>query len=129
MKTKPVTGVLAATLAMALAGSASAATLGAGHITVGSPTTSLLALDNGIDGFVLDGAVPGSTISTSTVDNGGLGHDLDLYFYDSSGRYVASCATDAADESCTVPDGASSVEVDAFFGRDLDVTVDQVAPA
>ena len=65
----------------------------------------------------------GTLITASAVDNSGLGYDLDLYFFTSAGAFVGQCSTAASDESCRVPAGAQVIEVAAFSGVDLDVTV------
>lgn len=99
-----------------------------GHIIGGAPTTSALtvaeaaAVEN-VDSFFFAAPAAGTSITTSTTDNSGLGYDLDFYFWDANGGYIGSCATSAADEVCEVPAGAATGEVAAYLGVDLDVVV------
>jgi hypothetical protein len=112
-----------ATLAMlALPAAAADTELGSGHILVGSPTTAVIGIPDVTSLFFATPAA-GTIITTSTVDNSGAGYDLDFYFWDAAGGYLSACATEAVDEICEVPAGAAEVEVSAFVGLDLDVTL------
>ncbi|HWH44342.1 MAG TPA: hypothetical protein VNT32_06395 [Thermoleophilaceae bacterium] len=121
-------GAFGVALALALPGTALAGTVGSGHIAVGSPHTSLISVGevgiDGVDSFFLSAPAAGTTITTQTVDHSELGYDLDFYFFAADGSYVDSdCQTAQIDETCVVPAGAADVEVAAYFGADLDVTV------
>lgn len=102
--------------------------IGSGHIALGAPTTSAITTSEAnapviLDSFFVAAPAAGTVVSTQTVDKSGLPYDLDLYFWDADGNYLSDCATDAVDESCAVPAGAALVEVAAYVGVDLDVTV------
>lgn len=115
-------------LTVPLAGADTGDTVATGHIEAGGPHTSATTVADatgteGVDAFFFDPPTAGTTVVTATVDNAGLGYDLDLYFFDGDGEYVGGCATIGGDETCTVPEGAVTGEVAAFAGVDLDVTV------
>lgn len=110
---------------------AQAEVVATGHIEAGGPHTALVTVaeatgEEGIDAFYFDAPAAGTSITTQTTDNSGLGYDLDIYWFAEDGSFVESCATEAADETCTVPPGAATGEVAAFLGADLDVTVIEV---
>jgi hypothetical protein len=104
-------------------------TIASGHITAGAPHTQVLTaaeagVGDGVDSFFFAAPLAGTLLTTSTVDNGGFGYDLDFYFFDAAGNYVDSdCQTEAPDEFCVVPAGAADGEVAAWLGADLDVNV------
>lgn len=112
-------------LLLALPGLAAAPgdVIGEGHITAGTPVTSLITDDiTGLQNFFVD--LNGeAAIETSTVDNGGLGYDIDVYFYNAAGDYLSGCVGGSGDPVCAVPANAASAEIAALYGVDLDVTV------
>lgn len=117
-----------ALLTLAAAPAHAADPIATGHITVGVPTSTLLSVAEAttvenVDSFFFTAPAAGTLLTTTTIDNSGLGYDLDFYFFDASGAYVDGCSTEAADEVCVVPPGAVTGEVGAYSGVDLDVTV------
>ncbi|MHA3703398.1 M36 family metallopeptidase [Jatrophihabitans sp. YIM 134969] len=83
----------------------------------------------GLDGWVT--TLPagfGDGRHTVTVSGTGgaeatLGHDVDLYFLDSSCALVGSSATAATDESTSIPPGAVYVLTQLYLGADVEITV------
>ncbi len=102
-----------------------------GNILVGHPATELGGTSEvgltpeGTDGFSFELKANDLSLSTATTDNGGLGYDVDVYFYDGTGAWIENydCATTSVDESCDIPAGATTAWVDGWVGHDLDVTV------
>lgn len=114
---------LALALALGFAPSAAATSVGSGHIVAGSPTTMATALE-GVTSFYLAAPLPGTLVSSETIDHGGLGYDIDFYFWSAAGDYLGGCFTAGSEElDCVVPTGAAQIEVSAYFGVELDVTV------
>lgn len=107
---------------LSLPGALAESEIGRGHITAGAPTTAFVPVE-GVASLYFAAPAVGTVITTRTVDHGGLGYDLDMYFFTASGTYLSSCATAAAAAVCTVPGGAAEVEVSAFYGFDLDVAL------
>lgn len=130
-----VAALLGTLLAAALLAAPAASALddevvASGHIAAGAPHTLFLSLAEsdveGVDGFSFDAApVAGGRIATETTDHTGLGHDVDVYFYQADGTYIDhdGCATASFDEECDVPSTAATGYVVAFFGADLTVDV------
>lgn len=114
--------VLASFAMLALPTAVAETELGSGHIVAGSPTTIAFGLAD-VTSLFFAAPEAGTNLTTRTVDNAGIGYDLDLYFYDAAGNYLGGCSTSAADEVCTVPAAAAEVEVAAFYGADLHVTL------
>ena len=86
----------------------------------------------GVDGWVSklpagfsDGLHSVSVKGTSDAD-ATLGHDLDLYFLDSSCQPTGSVATAAADESAVIPPGSVYLVTHLYTGADVQVAVTAV---
>lgn len=103
--------------------------IASGTIKVGSPTISAITVAEaadveGVDSFFFPAPAAGTVITSVTVDNGGLGYDIDFFFFDAEGNYVASeCQNAGTDEICAVPEGAVTAEAAAWIGADLEVYV------
>ncbi len=89
-------------------------------------------VSQGADGWVSkfpagfsDGLHSVSVKGTSDAD-ATLGHDLDLYFLDSSCQLTGSVATAAADESAVIPPGSVYLLTHLYTGADVDVAVTAV---
>jgi hypothetical protein len=72
-----------------------------------------------------DGLDSVSVKGTSEAD-GSVGHDLDLYFLDSSCRLTGSAATAATDESAVIPPGSVYVVSQLWLGANVAVEVTAV---
>lgn len=96
--------------------------IASGDILAGSPTTQAIGVEP-VTTFFFDAPAAGTLISTVTTDRSGLGYDIDFYFYDADGGYLSGCTSVGAEESCAVPAGAAQVEVSAWYGVDLHVSV------
>ena len=86
----------------------------------------------GVDGWVTklpagfsDGLHSVSVRGTSAADSS-VGHDLDLYFLDSSCGLTGSVATSAADESAVIPPGSVYVLTHLWTGADVAIEVTAV---
>ena len=112
------------TAALLLVPAAQAGTeIASGDILVGSPTTEAIGLD-GVTSFFFAAPAAGTVLSTVTTDHSGLGYDIDLYFYGPGDVYISGCVTIGTEETgCVVPAGAVTVEVSAWIGADLHVSV------
>lgn len=121
--------------------------LGRGHITLGGPWITIRSLtvlldEDSIDGFFLELEPEhwGETLAAEVVRNGsGFPYSLSMNFHGSQegtfGRnWLGGCVGYVIDDqgeldlaadidACTVPDGAVTVEMTAFWGADLDVAV------
>jgi extracellular elastinolytic metalloproteinase len=81
----------------------------------------------GVDGWV--SALPtgfGDGTHTVTVTGGEstpAGHDIDLYFLDSTCQVIGSAASSAADESGVIPGGAAYVLTQLYTGADVPFTL------
>ncbi len=123
---KTIAVLIIAALLFAVPNVTASQEVGSGHIIAGSPHT-LVYEDRhaGVSSFILslDGFA-NATLSTTTVDNGGLDYEINLYIYDASDDLIAFCPSEGGDvTTCPVPVAATSVEVAASYGVDLDVTV------
>ncbi|MGB0652738.1 MAG: hypothetical protein ACPGQL_06010 [Thermoplasmatota archaeon] len=111
------------------AGTGDAVALGSGNILVGTPVGPIFGtLVDGVDGYFIDIAGLGldwQPIRTSTVDNGGLGYAIGLYFFADDGSYLGGCARASGDIKgrCHVQPGSATVEVTTYYGHDLNVDV------
>lgn len=89
--------------------------------TCGAPVTQ------GLDGFVieLDDSISAVTseVQVTGTDASGM-HDLDLYFFDESCGFQGEASTDAADETGVMVPGVRYVLVTAFFGTNIDFTLE-----
>ena len=100
--------------------------IGSGHILAGDLIGATMFVGvSGVDGFELDisNVAPGTVLSTVTTDNSGSGYDLDMQFYDSSFNDLGGCFSSGTEETCEVPEGAAYLDVIAFQGVDLNVSV------
>lgn len=86
----------------------------------------------GVDGWVTkfpvgfsDGLHSVSVKGTSDAD-ATLGHDLDLYFLDSTCQLTGSAATEAADESAVIPPGSVYVLTHLYTGANVAVDITAV---
>lgn len=94
-----------------------------GDILVGAATTQIVGID-GVTSFFFAAPAAGTVLSTVTTDHSGLGYDIDLYFYGAGDVYLSGCSAFGTEETgCVVPPGATSVEVSAWSGADLHVSV------
>lgn len=96
--------------------------IASGDILAGSPATVAVGLEP-VSTFYFDAPAAGTVITTVTTDRSGIGYDIDFYFYDAGGDYISACDSVGAEESCAVPAGAAVVEVSAWYGVDLHVSV------
>ena len=63
------------------------------------------------------------TITVTGGDSTPAGHDLDVYFLDSSCALIGSAATSAPDESTTIPGGTAYVLSQLWLGANVPVTI------
>lgn len=85
--------------------------------------TCALPASQGIDGYVIELSEEISTVAAQVGVKGsdaGVGHDLDLYFYDESCGSTGSASTEAADEIGVFPAGTKWVVVTAFTGLQIE---------
>lgn len=104
-------------------------------VTVLGERVELLGLpgpDEGVDGFFLAAPAGGTRIGTVTTDRSGRGYALNLNFHDANRAWRGSCspgwsvlagAPHVEVRGCTVPGSATTVEVSADYGYDLEVVV------
>ncbi|MGQ0534807.1 MAG: hypothetical protein ACT4PT_01905 [Methanobacteriota archaeon] len=130
--------------------------VGGTHTNTGIQSVSGRTGAEGVDSLFFEAPPAGTIVRTVTVDHGGLGYDLDVYFWSRRAAatddasctagalteptpapecfsFIANftCVSDSPDETCMIPVGAAVVSVEAARGIDLSVKVLQggVLPA
>ena len=144
---KLISVVVTAATVMALSPAFAAEELGRGHITAGGPwiqfrSVTVLTNADSVDGFFLDinSGHRGRTLDAVVYRNGsGAPYALSVNFHGANkgnlGRnWLGGCSGTAVDQNlaidlsadvhdCRIPAGATTVEVTAYWGADLDVIV------